>query len=670
MSRKMPAILAVVVILSMILAACQPAATTVPTEPPTTTEKATEAPTQAAAPTTASESTMAPEPTQASETGSMMNYQEAPMLASEVKSGGLPAVDQRVSDEPLVVEPIDEIGQYGGTWQRAWIGPADFHAYGRLNYDPVLRWPRNPQDPVIPGLAKSWEFSSDGTELTLYFRKGLKWSDGEPWTVDDIIFWWEDIELNTELTNAPHAEWVVNGKPMTLEKIDDSTIKLKFDGPNGLVLRMLAFHGNQWPLNFERFGFFAPAHYLKQFHPKYNPDMKDYVKFNEMADDLTPGRPAMTAWTVTRYSSGDSKLIATRNPYYWKVDPDGKQLPYIDEIEMNLVENTEAVAAKTLACEIDMQTRRMDLKKFPLFKEKESDCKYHVYLWPNASGSNLVFWPNQSYTADPVLRDIFQNKDFRIGLSYAIDRNQINSIAYLDQGVPRTEPVVRNSPYFQEDIENLYGEYDVAKANELLDKAGLTKGADGVRMRPDGKPLEVTIETERTGVDLDSVQLVAEMWTAVGVKTAVKTMTRDLFWPRATGNEVQIAVWGTDRGLEPFVDPIYIFPFDERSWMGPLFGVYYKTQGKDGEQPTGKLLEAQQLYDQWKTTIDDAKQLEIGKQLVRMATEEAWTISTVGMVPAPVIIKDNFKNVPVQYTQDWIYMSPGNLDPSQFFFQQ
>lgn len=598
-------------------------------------------------------------------------YTQSPMWDADVTAGKLPAVDKRVSDEPLVVKAIEEIGQYGGTWRRAWKGPSDFHAYGRLNYEPVLRWPRDPKDPIQPGLAKEWKFSADGKELTLYFRKGLKWSDGTPWTVNDIIFWWEDIENNKDLTSAPHAEWVVNGKPMTLEKIDDVTIKLKFDGPNGLVVRMLAFHGNQWPLNFERFGFFAPAHYLKQFHPKYNPDVKDYKLFNEKADDLNPGRPAMTPWVVETYKAGDAKLIAKRNPYYWKVDEKGQQLPYIDYIEMSLVENNDAVAAKALSCEIDMQFRSLDLRKFSLFKENEQKCAYRVYKWPSAQGTALALWPNQSYAADPELAKIFQNKDFRIALSYAIDRKKINTVTYLDQGVIRSSMIVPTSAFYVPEVEALYVDYDVKKAAEYLDKAGLKMGPDGkFRLRPDGKPLEVTIETERTGAELDALNMIVENWNAVGVKTALKTMTRDAFWPRATGNEVQISVWSTDRGLEPFVDPIYLFPFDERSWMAPAYGTYYKTGGKSGIKPEGKLAEAQALFDTMKSTIDQAKFVEIGKQIVKMAVEEVWTIQTVGMVPAPLVVKNNFRNVPEKYTQDWIIMSPGNLDPSHFFFKK
>ncbi len=595
------------------------------------------------------------------------------MLADLVKAGKLPPIEQRMCADPLVVKAIEEVGTYGGTWRRAWLGPSDFHCYGRLNYDPILRWPRNPKDAVGPGLASKWELTPDGKTLTLYFRKGLKWSDGKPWTVDDIIFWWEDIELNKDLTSAPHAEWVTNNKPMTLTKVDDITMKYNFDGPNGLIVRMLAFHGNQWPLNFERFGAFAPAHYLKQFHPKYKTDIKDYKLFNEKADDLTgaPDRPSMMPWPVSQYKAGDQKMVATRNPYYWKVDEKGQQLPYIDTLDFTLVESGAAVAAKLLGCELDMQERHPALTMFPLFKEKEAACKYRVFRWDAGSGTNLALLPNQSYSADLVLRKIFQDKNFRIGLSYAINRAQINKIAYLDQAVIRTAIVVPDSAFYVPEVEKLYSDYDMKQAGDYLDKAGLKMGPDGkVRLRPDGKPLEITIETTNTGTGLDAVQLVAENWNAVGVKAAVKSMNRDAYWPRATGNEVQIATWGTDRGLEPFVDPIYVFPFDERSWMAPDFGMYYKTAGAKGQKPEGKLAEAQQLFDQFKSTTDAAKQIAIGKELIKMTCEEAWIISTVGMSPSPVIVPNNFRNVPEKFTTDWIIMSPGTLDPCHFFWKK
>ncbi len=147
-------------------------------------------------------------------------------------------------------------------------------------------------------------------------------------------------------------------------------------------------------------------------------------------------------------------------------------------------------------------------------------------------------------------------------------------------------------------------------------------------------------------------------------------MNRDAYWPRATGNKVQIAVWSTDRGLVPFVDPIYIMPFDERSWMAPAYGIYRKTNGAQGTKPVGKMAEVIDLYTKFKAETDPAKQIEIGKQIIKMATEEVWTIQTVGMSPVPEVVMTNMRNVPEKYTQDWIFMSPGNLDPSHFFYKK
>lgn len=135
-----------------------------------------------------------------------LDAMEAPQLAALVEAGELPPVEERLPAEPRVVQMVDSLGQYGGTWHRGWRGINDFHCFGRLIYEPVLRWPRDPADPVQPGLARDWEWSADGTELTLYFREGLRWSDGHPFTVDDVIFWWEDIETDTNITPAIHAE--------------------------------------------------------------------------------------------------------------------------------------------------------------------------------------------------------------------------------------------------------------------------------------------------------------------------------------------------------------------------------------------------------------------------------------------------------------------------------
>jgi peptide/nickel transport system substrate-binding protein len=290
-------------------------------------------------------------------------------------------------------------------------------------------------------------------------------------------------------------------------------------------------------------------------------------------------------------------------------------------------------------------------------------------MWSNASASAMTFMPNQSYS-DPKYRELFQTLDFRIALSHAIDRDLINEIAFLGQAVPRTISVIDASPYFAEDIVNIYGEFDPDRSNELLDALGLEKGPDGFRTFEDGSVIDLIIETQDSGVGLDIIELVAENWNAIGLKTSIRSMTRDIYWPRAIGNEVMIATWGTDRGLVPMVDPVYQFPFDERSWMAPAYGIWYKTGGAEGQEPTELFKEVMALYDEYRTTVDSEKQVEIGKQIVRMATENLFVIGTVGMQPSLVVAKNNFRNVILDqsFVSDWIIMSPGTQDPSHFYF--
>lgn len=594
-------------------------------------------------------------------------YSEAPMLAGM----GLPPVDERLPEEPMVIQPVDSLGEYGGTWHRAFLGVADFHALGRLIYESVLRWPRDTKDAIQPGLAESWEWADDGKALTLNFRKGLKWSDGAPFTVDDILFWWEDIENDTNITASPHIEWVVSGEPMQLEKIDDVTIKLKFAGPNGLAETTgLAFHGCQWPLGFERFGFFAPKHYLETFHPKYNKDAT-YEQFEEKVHNFNPELPVMYAWKVVQWEAGATEMIAERNPYYWKVDPTGKQLPYIDRIHYTLVESGDALNLMAIAGDLDMQHRRISFGQYTVYQENAEAGNYHLLIWPTAQASTITLFPNQSY-ADPKYRELLQNLKFRQALSVAIDRNMINEVSFLGQAIPRNTTVVRDSPLFQEDIEQYYAEYDTEAAQALLDEIGLKKGDDGFYQFEDGSPVELVIEgTDAvSGANMDALELITQNWNDIGLKTVLQTMSRDIYWPRACGNEVMIATWETDRGLVPMVDPLYQFPFDERSWMAPAYGTWYKSGGEMGEQPSAIFKEVQDLYDQYKATVDGNKQVEIGKQIVRKATENLFCIGTVGEPPALTVVKNNFHNVMEKHTSDWIVFTPGTMDPPQFWMEQ
>ncbi len=594
---------------------------------------------------------------------------EAPMLAELVARGELPPLEERLPAEPLVVEPYESIGKYGGTWHRAFLGVKDYHAWARLNYDPVLRWAPNFADPIQPGLAKDWEWSEDGTVLTLYFREGLKWSDGEPWTVDDIIFWWEAIELDTNITPSPHIEWTVDGEPMTLEKVDDYTIKFIFPGPTGIVDSMgLAFHGHQWPLGFERFGVFAPKHYLEQFHPKYNPEVTDYALFEDMAFDYNVDRPVIWAWKPVQWDPGGTELILERNPYYWKVDPEGKQLPYIDRIHMALVEDAQTIAVMAASGDLDMQSRHLALANLPVLKENEAAGGYTVGLWATEGASSVSLQPNQSYD-DPKYRELMQNRDFRYALSLSLDRQTINEVAYFGQGRVNNMSVGPGTNWYVEDMAQYMAEYDPEAAQELLEGIGLQKGSDGFYTFEDGSDLTLVIEAT-AGPDDTALELVAEQLNGVGLKTTLKTMNRDLYWPRAIGNQVMINVWGTG-SVFPLMNPDNLLAFNEKSFWGPQFGIWYQTDGESGEEPPDYIKEGQDIFDEIMRTADPQRQMELGQELVRNATENMWVINIAGGMPAPVLVKNNMKNVWADqtYVSSWIAMSPGNQNPATYYFE-
>jgi peptide/nickel transport system substrate-binding protein len=269
-------------------------------------------------------------------------YSEAPMLAKKVAAGELPPVAERLPEEVVVVDPMDEMGSYGGDYRIATITPGccgDFELMftrfqNILNVNPAI-------DDTIPNIAQGWELSSDFKSLKLMLRKGLKWSDGAPFTADDFIFWWEDFVLNEDLGQSVNPAWKPGGKPMKMTKVDDHTLQMDFAEPYPIVLDKLAFS----PYARGRATFpVAPKHYLSKLHIKYNPNANadakkagfdDWKKrflsvyANQSDDRNVPGFPTMEAWVHVRSDELGNRYFE-RNPYFWVVDTAGRQLPYID----------------------------------------------------------------------------------------------------------------------------------------------------------------------------------------------------------------------------------------------------------------------------------------------------------------------------------------------------
>ena len=382
--------------------------------------------------------------------------------------------------------------------------------------------------------------------------------------------------------------------------------------------------------------------------------------------DTNPDRPTLWAWKL-KVPGTATRMVHVRNPYYWKVDPEGNQLPYIDRITHDLVENPDMINFKAMTGEIDMQMRHILFANYTLLMENQEKGDYRVLKWRNAIGADPLIMPNQT-CKDLVLRKLFENDKFRKALSLAINREEINELCYLGTAEPRQASIISGAPYYSEEWEKAYAEYDPKKANALLDEIGLKWDKDHkYRLRPDGKVLALTIEfTAAFGPWADALELIKGYWEAIGIKVAIKSLERSLRATRVASNEHQIAIWYMDRCSRWLASPTHILFGD---WASD-YAEWYSTGGKAGEKPTGDIARLYDLWDRIKTAIDKKERDRLAEEIIKLHTKNIWMIGTVGETIQPVVVKNNFRNVPKELIRDDILRSPGNAEPIQFFIKQ
>jgi len=611
-----------------------------------------------------------------------VSTRQAPMLQELVKAGKLPPLEDRLPVAPLVREPVEEIGQYGGTWRRVGVGPGEgWILNSRLSYEALVRW-KGPTDvsEVVANVARAWEVSRDAAEFTFHLREGMKWSDGEPFTADDFIFYYENVLLNEDLTPVfpKLLRDPVNDKPAVFEKIDDYTLKITFASSYGLFMQILAGPSYQGMPDGH------PGHYMKQFHPNYveKAELDKMVKdaefdnwwelYNNRADWPNPERPHIWPWLPKQVPPA-IPVTAERNPYYWKVDPEGNQLPYIDRVSFDVVENADMLNMKAVAGEVDMQFRHIMWQNYPLFVENAAKGDYRVMKWKLAEGSNAVLPLNLNHK-DPGKRELYQNRDFRIALSLAINRDEINEFCYMGMGTPRQQAVIGECPYFKPEHATRYAEYDPDRANELLDEIGLTeRDEEGFRKKLDGEKLTITIEYAPIfGPWADLTQMVCEDWKEIGIRAIPKEEARSLYSERCDeGHEMDIGIWTADRCATPLVEPLYFWPIrsgtpcsNARDWYD-----WYTTSGETGEEPPPEVKRQYELYGKIKGATSDRERDEYAQEFFDNASEQVWYIGVVGELPHVGVVKNNFRNVPEEAISDWLQLTPGNTAPEQYFFK-
>lgn len=623
-------------------------------------------------------------------------FKEAPQLAELVKAGKLPPVEQRLPEDLMVIQPVREIGKYGGIWRRGFTGPGDDENGNRLNASdrPILvdhtgTVPR-------PSLAKGWKMSEDGKTFTLYLRKGLKWSDGHPMTADDFVFWFEDIYNDKDIVPTPIPDMTPQGKPGRIVKVDDFTVNFEFDVPFYLFEELMAgdtlIGGGQAvrQSNKRSHGAYAPAHYLKQFLPKYaggvdaaNAAAKaegfdNWVARLHLKKDwtLNPELPVLGPWRTTRPINNPT-WVMERNPFYWAVDTEGNQLPYLDGVVMTLAENLELLNLRAIAGEYDVQERHVDIGKLVIILENQAKGNYKVHLDLAFNGADAIFQFNQSYTADPEIAKWLKNTDFRRALSLAIDRNQLNETFWLGTAVPGSPAPAESLPYFPgPGWREKWSTYDPKQANALLDKIGLTKkDAQGFRVRTDN--------SERLRLQVIAVQaflpwpkiaeMVADQWAKVGIQADVRDTERNLAFTRTRNNEHHIMVWNNGGTELLYLFPRHAIPVDPtEAFMGPEYAKWYASNGAQGTKPDDPhLLRIFELF-RGAASQKAPERIETAKEIWRILIDQQYGIGTVGQSAALMgvrLVKNNLGNVPARNCIAQHCRTPGGAHPETWFYK-
>jgi peptide/nickel transport system substrate-binding protein len=612
-------------------------------------------------------------------------YNEAPELAEMVAAGELPPVEERLPDNPLITPVVDDIGQYGGVIRRGFVGPSDHNNYTRVVYDALVRFSPTGSE-VIPHIASGWSSNDDFTEWTVELRPGAKWSDGEPFTADDIMFWYNDILLNEELVPTVPV-WMQNpdGSTATVEKIDDYAVKWTYAEPNTAFLLDLANKdgADKSILNLA----FVPAHYMEQFHPNYADQAELDAKVAEAGFEtwaelfsveamphLSGTRPSMAAWVPDGTTVSDPVFTIKRNPYYFAVDPAGNQLPYVDEVRFTFFADKEALNLAAVAGEIDMQGRHISMSNYPVFIENAEKGGYRVVLWPTFGGSDAVVMFNQTWTGPEA--EMFQNKDFRIALSYAINRDAIKELAFLGLGEARQGVPAPFHPYYPGDEWAFkYTEYDPDLANQTLDEILPDKDADGFRTLPDGSPLdiEISVVPEQFAAWADIGQLIVENWADVGVKAHIELRERALHFAMRPANELMAEIWNEDTTGFPFSgQPKFDPRSDPALTFAPLVAKWYASDGAEGVEPPADIKQIVDIIDEAKVS-PRSRQIELAQELFRIWADNVWEIGTVGLTPmvqGVVVVNADLQNVPEVAGNDWPLRTPGDTRPEQYFYAQ
>ena len=608
---------------------------------------------------------------------------ESPSLQAQVDSGALPPIDQRLPENPLVITPTERPGKQGGDWRHALVGGGSLSMIVRYQgYEPLIRFTPD-WSGLTSNVAEGYEVNDDSTEYSFRLRKGLKWSDGAPYTTADIQFWYDDILTDTDVSKGGSSFWKVDGEFGKLTVIDDFNFKVTFKGPNGFFVQRMAWARDDHTTQ-------APRHYLEKFHIKYNPDADQLAKEagleswialfqreNGLDDDNTffanSERPTLMAWTwQSAPGQNTEQAIAVRNPYYFKIDTEGTQLPYFDRVVYQMVADPEVLLLKTLQGEIDMMDQYIatPTNKPVLFDGQESG-DYGFYTLKETAANVMVFQLNLNHT-DATKNALFNTRAFREAMSVAVDRQALIDAVFVGQGSPAQPSINPDDPLYNERLATQHTEYDPDAANALLDTLVPEKDDSGYRLDAEGRRLSIIFEIDQSRTTFtDMLQLAIPMFQAVGIDAQVRTMDRSLWETRVrNGREFDATChqFGANGGVAAMLDARYFVPFNSNALYAPGWNLYYtEPTNPQAIEPPAEIKAQQDLYRQLLATGNPEQQNALMAELLENAADQ-FLVFGVSLPPDGYgVVKNDMVNVTKTMPNSFGWPTPGPTRPEQFF---
>ena len=598
-------------------------------------------------------------------------YSEGPNTALQVERGTLPAIGLRLPNDPLIIIGPDGIGEYGGTVKFAFFGTGDDNIAAEFANENLLRGSVSELG-VRPHVASTWDMSSDGSQFTFGLRKGMKWSDGEAFTADDYAFVWDEVNTNAEYTGLGGNAWttgnyVVGGELGEFSKIDDSTIRWDFAAPYSAFLLRAASGATHGPSacdcdSIVRMpGAFTPKHYMKQFHPAYNSDVQATAEaegfeswtdlfWNKATGTRNPDIPVVGAMNPVNGAAGARIWRLERNPYYFAIDPEGNQLPYLDSLEGMLVGDLEILSLHAYSGQLDYQFRHSSILNLPLMAQNTEKGNFRIMLrrHPNSA----VVYVNQTCTGcDTAIYDLLRNLEFRKALSYGIDREELQAVAWYGTGTPRASlPLPEHPMYPGAEYEKLYIDFDPDLANGILDDLGLDeKNDEGMRLLPSGDTVKLWMNSP--GKFIMNYDAMGELM----VEQFRNNLGLDAFYKQDNNAELmssrQLFIYQTLRAdfwLNSHALPCCPYRNSHATEIQP----WVASGGAEGVDPNADpvlapIAKQVDLFNQGLTATTEDRN-NIGAEIWKINAEQLYTIGLIGADPGAYgtgIVRKSLRNV-------------------------